>query len=558
MTERDRRIELVNTLLTTPHRDLASLLLFHKENCEQDPRFYVHLAAWYADRGQVRDHKEMFVINLCLSQFEGHREVGLALLRRLPPYEVARIVDFIKGYTVRHVTRKQIPTPHTTYSPGLISPDGEPPSPPPAPPSSRWLSRMAAFIRPGETPKGRKTERPPQVSRPPVEWEIKEQRERVGMFRNIPRSMRTEIERYLREREANPAAFDRVVLTARKSIKRLYAGLHIQPGPRAQAILFSSSPPQDSLAYVLRQIRAAETPAEKARAISQHRIPFRVAISVIQEVTPTILAALIDVMTPQEVINNLAALRKRGALDNPDLKSLVNAKLEAAKTDKRVSAYKAKVAADAADASGELAEMLDEITETQVRAAGQITRPTALLIDKSGSMDVAIEVGRQLGAMISTICKAELHTYAFDTAAYPVEAKGPALADWEKALLGINAGGATSCGVAVDWMCRKDLRVEQIVMVTDEGENHAPLFEQAYREYREKMKVSPAVILIKVGNATAQLEQACTRLGVAPQVFEFQGDYYALPNVIPLLTYPSMGEMVMEILDYPLPKRKIL
>ena len=42
----------------------------------------------------------------------------------------------------------------------------------------------------------------------------------------------------------------------------------------------------------------------------------------------------------------------------------------------------------------------------------------------------------------------------------------------------------------------------------------------------------------------------------APQVFEFRGDYYALPNVIPMLTYPSMGDMVMEILDYPLPKRK--
>ena len=39
-------------------------------------------------------------------------------------------------------------------------------------------------------------------------------------------------------------------------------------------------------------------------------------------------------------------------------------------------------------------------------------------------------------------------------------------------------------------------------------------------------------------------------------VFEFRGDYYALPNVVPLLTRPSQAELLMEILTYPLPQRK--
>jgi hypothetical protein len=33
------------------------------------------------------------------------------------------------------------------------------------------------------------------------------------------------------------------------------------------------------------------------------------------------------------------------------------------------------------------------------------------------------------------------------------------------------------------------------------------------------------------------------------------GDYYALPNVLPLLSQPSQAELLMEILDYPLPAR---
>ena len=97
MAERELRAELLNTLLTTPHRNLAALHPIHESMIDQDPLFYVHLAAWYADHGSVRDHKEIFVSMLSLSEFEGHRDVGLALMRRLPPYEVARVVDFIKG-----------------------------------------------------------------------------------------------------------------------------------------------------------------------------------------------------------------------------------------------------------------------------------------------------------------------------------------------------------------------------------------------------------------------------------------------------------------------------
>jgi hypothetical protein len=195
------------------------------------------------------------------------------------------------------------------------------------------------------------------------------------------------------------------------------------------------------------------------------------------------------------------------------------------------------------------------VTEAQVKATGSISRPTALLIDKSGSMQQAIEVGKQLGAMISAISQAGLFAYAFDSVAYPIEPKGNSLADWEKALAGIKAYGNTSCGVAIDQLRRRKQWVEQIVMVTDEGENTAPSFMEAYQAYAREVGARPAVILVRVGRAVNLLERACHALGVPPNVFKFTGDYYALPNVIPLLTYPSLSEMVMDILTYPLPER---
>src|SRR5256886_16424620 len=117
---------MLNSLLTCPHRRLEQVGPLHAALVRQDPRFYIRLAAWYSDHGDVRDHKEMFVVTLALSDFSGHRDVGLALLRLLPPYEVLRVVDFIHG---------------------------------------------------------------------------KQQKEqRKGLFRNLPRSLRTEVTRYLRER----------------------------------------------------------------------------------------------------------------------------------------------------------------------------------------------------------------------------------------------------------------------------------------------------------------------------------------------------------------------
>ncbi len=524
--EQDLRLKLLNTLLTTPHRDLGAIYPVHQEILAQDPRFYVQLAAWYADEGEVRDHKEMFVINLSVSGFPGHRDVGLALLSQLPPYEVGRVVDFIKGKVVTRTVKR-----------------------------------------------GNKNE----VTS-----------EKQGLFRNVPRSMRTEIMRYLREREGDPEWFDSTVLQARRAMKRLYAGLHIPPSERVQEILFEESPPEDSRLFALKIIARAKTPAEQARAIVDHRIPYRVASSVIKQLTPAVMVALIHQMSPQELINNLGSLKRHGAMDNPEVKALIEEKIERAKTDTRVSAFKAKKAIEVAGVSEDMAKQLDAVTEARVQAKGKIVRSTALLIDKSGSMEEAIEIGKRVAALIAGICEAELFVYAFDTIGYPIdgmhewktgtvrkflgglmrgdankttpeptkEEGKPTLADWEKALSGIKAGGGTACGVAVEMMRRQKQAVEQIVMVTDEEENHDPRFVSTYKRYSQELNVSPHVIFVKTRGAATQLEFECQRERIPFDTYQFGGDYYALPNLIPLLTRPSRLDLLLDIMAYPLPKRK--
>jgi hypothetical protein len=471
-TERDLRLDMLNSLLTTPHRQLELVGKLHEDMVQRDPIFYGHLAVWYHQTGDVRDHKEVFVGNLLTSNITEHRDAGFVLLQEFPPYQVARIVDFLKVYRGK-----------------------------------------------------------------------------------LPRSTRTAVRRYLKKREQNTVFFDRAALRARAAMKHLYASLHIKPSQRADAVLFKDNPPDDSLAYALKLVSFADSPLEQAQLIVEYNIPYAIAIGAIKQLTPTVLVALINSMSPQEVINNLKSLQTRGAMDNPQVKALINEKLEAAQGDVRVAALKGRVAADATELDADTAARLEKVMDEQVKRRGKITRPTALLVDKSASMESAIEVGKRIAALISGITEAELFVYAFDTLPYPIKASGNKLSDWEKAFQHIKAGGATSIGSTLEAMRLRKQRVEQIIVVTDEGENTAPYFAQAYEAYQRDLMLEPSVLIVKVGYAYDWLEKRLQEKQVQVDSFTFAGDYYSLPNLIPFLSCPSRLELLMEILETPLPVR---
>lgn len=472
-TERDLRLEILNSLLTTPHRKLEDVGALHDEMIGQDPLFYGRLAVWYHRHGAVRDHKEVFIGNVLASALPEHRDAGFVLLQELPPYQVARVIDFMK----RH--------------------------------------------------KGK-----------------------------APRSARTAVRQYLRKREADAAFFDRAALRGRKAMKHLYASLHVKPSDRADAILFKNDPPEDSLAFKVKLLAQAEAPVDQARMIVAHKIPYPVAVGAIKTLTPVVLVALIDAMSPQEVINSLKSLKARGAMENPAVKALIDEKLTLAQQDGRVSAFKARVAADAAGGlDAETAERLAKVADEQVKQRGRITRPTALLVDKSGSMTQAIDLGKRIAAMISGIAETGLHVFAFDTLPYPVRAEGDDLRHWERAFAHVHAGGATSIGCGLEALRVKGIAVEQVIIVTDEQENHSPFFADAYAAYKRALNVAPTILIVKVGYTSAYLENRLRAIQAPVETITFAGDYYALPNLIPMLTRPSRLELLMEILDLPLPVR---
>src|SRR5262249_43592629 len=158
-----------------------------------------------------------------------------------------------------------------------------------------------------------------------------------------------------------------------------YALNHVKPGERAQKILFDEDPPADSRIFALRELAKSQSPSEQARAIVDHAIPYRVAATVIKQMTPMVLLALVNAMSSQELINNVSSLKKRGAFDSPEIKALIEEKLQQAQTASRVSAFKASKAVEIVgdSASIETKQKLEQVADQQIKRKGRIQRPTA-------------------------------------------------------------------------------------------------------------------------------------------------------------------------------------
>jgi hypothetical protein len=95
-----------------------------------------------------------------------------------------------------------------------------------------------------------------------------------------------------------------------------------------------------------------------------------------------------------------------------------------------------------------------------------------------------------------------------------------------------------------------------VVIITDEEEYNPPFFVESFLKYRQALAVDPVVCFVKVPDSTTRLEDQCKRAGLSYSVFAFNGDYYSLPNLVSLLEPPSQLDLLLEIMDYPLPQRK--
>jgi hypothetical protein len=513
--EEDIRLNMLNSFMTCSHRDTVELNKLHSELQDKDPTFYSHLAAWYQKNGDIRDHKEIFSARLIVDKYLPNREVGLALFQKHPFFLKFKIFSFIKGkeIKVRHKTGKKITVP------------------------------------------GKKK---------PID-EYKVEKKKVGLECNIPTSFVNELKKYFAWLEAHTEQFDAIIMRNAKDLKALIVSLGLKHSKRTNDIIFKKKYPKDSKMDSFKEIAKIEDPVKQAELIVKNKIPFTTAIGLVENPTPAVWVALIDAMSPQEVINHVATLEERGLTENPLTKDLIMKKLKKAEVSKSVAALKTKTAtATGRIKNEEVLKQMDTIADKQIKKGGTIKLSTAVCVDKSGSMTKAIQVGKSCAALVSGATEAPLYVLAFDQITYPIVSRESTLSGWEEAFKPIIAHGRTSMSSCVDYLIRKGIVVEQFVYITDEGETETPHFTEKYAEYKKKFNVSPHVIIIHVKGNNGALEDCYTlseRIKSAGIEYDTytpkEADYYSLPGLISLLARKTKIDLLYEVMDTPLPVRKV-
>jgi hypothetical protein len=377
------------------------------------------------------------------------------------------------------------------------------------------------------------------------------------------RAIKDLIRRYVYAREDNFGKWERAALQDRASLQALYVRGFVKPQRAVFGeILFERKYPAGSVFEVLRQLKD-RAPLEIANEIVSRKIPFIVALGALGEKrkNPDVLMALIERMSPTELVTNMKSLEKLGVRQVPALRAALESALKkAAKSGANM--LKTTAAAEAVE-DEVVAGKLQELQEKQIDRSGSVEGDWLVLADRSPSMDQAIDVAKHVSSTLARVAKGRVHLIFFDgTISRVIDATGRTLAAIQEETAHVKAGGrGTSIGCGVLWAIDNKKEYGGIAIVSDAQENSAPGFANEYRRYCEIIgKQIPVYLYRCTGSQAAgmdvDLARSMARAGFDLQEFDLRGtaiDYYALPNLIQTMRTNRYG-LIEEIMDVPLVK----
>jgi hypothetical protein len=489
------RNQVISILSKSPHGTLSEYVPIGQAAAKSDPDFYAHLIAWNAKNGQIRDAKVALpVVSLApgINMPEDLAENSLAHFVSQGPRELLRAYRFALDL------RGPIPA----YS-------------------TKRNSRQPGYML----------------------------------------KMKNIVAQYLHEKEEG-RSWDGFAVLHRNTLRELYALTHTQPlTDRANIVLFhrdlrkNKMPmPAGSVFEVVTQLKNM-APIEAAGAILEYKIPFLIAFQVLGEKAkdPDILLALIERMSPTELVTNAAVLERAGVQKNPALRGAFEKALEKAATSKK-NVLKTTAAASAKSVKSDVVrEKLRGLQEKQMENIS-VQGNWLILGDKSSSMAQSIEVARHIAATLAGMVKGKVWLTFFNDSPQTIDVTGASLDVIQKATRHIRAGGNTSIGCGLHRMLIEKQEVDGIVIVSDGGDNSSPLFHQVYPKYAEFVgKEVPVYLYLCEGMDGNALGRNMANAGLDMQTFDIGNtiDYYSLPNLVKTMR-TNQYSLVDEIMATPL------
>jgi len=373
--------------------------------------------------------------------------------------------------------------------------------------------------------------------------------------KQYPRTMRSAVINKLANEEGMTMQFH--ILRAKKQLKRLVKRMHIptskSENENLQAIgkeLFSKTP---ELRAVFKQLLETQDPEEITKLLRKSRLPAYIAVSSIKVRNPKVMRALIDNMSPSELLQSLNMLGRLKVLE-PNLQVVMD-KIQRAINDKRIQAMRVhniRKYLDAELVPPVIFDLLSKVTVEKVRKAGKLKGKTSIHIDLSGSMEVAIAVARELAITLALASETPPTIYTASTTPNEVKPRVYNSQALEDAFRLLRPAGGTPLGAGVALMNRKNEECDTIILITDEGENTPPFFMDEYN----KMMWHPQIIIVRI--PTSEQPSLSDNLQRAKIPYETvtveKVDQYSLDQIVRLVG-KSPFDTVVEIMSQDLPQR---
>lgn len=367
------------------------------------------------------------------------------------------------------------------------------------------------------------------------------------------RSVRRVVESYLRERETNTMKFERIAVMHRHTLKELYALTHLDMPAWVRGLLFLGDRREGSVADAVAKLKDM-SPTEAAGTIIERKIPFLVAMGALGKKAhePDLVLALINRMSPTELVTNTKLLQKLGVKTNSALRGAYEQAMEKASTSK-ANVLKTTRAAEAIE-DDDLKEKLRGMQERQIQALSGVDGNWLVLADKSGSMTHSIDKAREVAATLAKMVKGNVWLVFFDTSPMTVDVTGLALDHIKMATRHITANGGTSIGCGLKRMLDEKVEIDGIAIVSDGAEHSPPFFHDTLKQYNAWSGKDVPVYLYDVAGEPNSLSGTMQRAGVDMQVFDLRNqnvDFYSLPNLVQTMR-TNRYSLIDEVMAAPL------
>lgn len=350
----------------------------------------------------------------------------------------------------------------------------------------------------------------------------------------------------------NEKRLEGALLKSRKSVKALVWTYHVRTTPAQHAAIFSDKGVKlEGRLGAVKQLAEVTSDEGRAALIAVHRIPFTTAVGALgaDGMTPLTLRALVEVMTPQEVFNMASRLEDYNGYSDGKVQALIEEKMSVAAGDSRVNMAKLSLAVD--KVKSESVKKAVAKTQQAVIQKSAINGEWAVFGDVSGSMSVTIGMMAKVLSLMCAAMKNEPKAYWVNTFAQGIAfPQDKTFEAFQKEFQYVRANGGTALGAGLVQLTKP---VDGVILITDEGDNTYPEFDDGLKVYFERFRHYPNVVIIRVPGSGTTVQSNCKRVGVDVTAFDYTGDYNELNNLLALMKPGARWRLLEEIYATPIP-----